>query len=203
METIKMMVFIVGCFLGGILLGSVGDLVAGRDIPAWKGFHSRMESALDAWRYPRDNLHEIVAYHAWRHNIDPALVAAVIRFESAADPCAVSRAGAQGLMQLMPNTARRRLGQKDAFTPYWNVSGGVSLLSENVRRYGLITGLAVYNYGSRAIGRTVAMLPSETRQYVSRILRLYARLHGHGNAWKQVIPKWIPRVNAHLCQGRV
>ena len=106
------------------------------------------------------------------HGLPPELLRAVIRQESAFDPYAVSRKGAQGLMQLMPATARR-LGVKDVFDPAENVLGGVRLLRQLLDRYGgdARLALAAYNAGEGAVDRYGAVPPyPETRDYVDRIV---------------------------------
>ncbi len=116
---------------------------------------------------------------ARRNALDPALLSAVIAIESAFDPRAVSRAGARGLMQLLPGTVRR-YGISDAFDPEQNISGGARHLSGLLRRYenNLELALAAYNAGEAAVerhGRRVPPYP-ETRAYVPAVLRRYREL---------------------------
>jgi hypothetical protein len=109
---------------------------------------------------------------AARYAVDPALVEAVIRVESAGNPWAVSRKGAQGLMQLMPQTAYA-LGVRDAFDPRQNIEGGVRHLRYLIDRYpgDLSLALAAYNAGERAVDQYRGIPPyTETRQYVQRVL---------------------------------
>jgi len=108
------------------------------------------------------------------HSVEPALVKAVIAAESNFDPKAVSRKGAQGLMQLMPGTARL-LGVEDAFEPEQNVSGGTRYLREMLTRYGDMTrALAAYNAGPEAVDRYRGVPPyPETQDYVDRVLTYY------------------------------
>jgi soluble lytic murein transglycosylase-like protein len=109
------------------------------------------------------------------HGIDPRLVDAVVRVESAYDPNAVSRRGALGLMQLMPDTAER-LEVSDPFDPEQNVRGGIKEVSRLIRRYSgnLALALAAYNAGEGAVERHRGIPPyTETRNYVSRIMTLY------------------------------
>jgi soluble lytic murein transglycosylase-like protein len=113
---------------------------------------------------------------AQRAALQPALVRAVIAVESAFNPRAVSRAGAQGLMQLHPRTAKR-YGVGDAFDPEQNVRGGTRYLSDLLRRYdnNLELALAAYNAGEDAVDRYGRHVPPyrETREYVPAVLRLY------------------------------
>ena len=106
-----------------------------------------------------------------RYELAPELVRAVIRQESAFDPFAVSIKGAQGLMQLMPATARR-FGVQDVFDPAENVLGGVKYLRLLLDRYDgdMRLALAAYNAGEGAVDRYKGIPPyAETRDYVQRI----------------------------------
>ncbi len=105
-----------------------------------------------------------------RHGISPAVLAAVAQAESANDPQAVSHAGAQGLMQLMPATARG-LGV-DPFDPAEAVDGAARLLSGHLEQFGsLPLALAAYNAGPGAVSRYGGIPPyQETQGYVARIL---------------------------------
>ncbi len=117
----------------------------------------------------------LVAEAAERHGLDPALVRAVVGVESGFQPEAVSPKGAQGLMQLMPTTARD-LGVTDPFDPAANLDGGSRYLSSLVARYegDLAKALAAYNAGMGAVARHGGVPPyAETRQYVQRVLGRY------------------------------
>ena len=117
---------------------------------------------------------------AQRHSVDTALVKAVIRAESDFVPSAVSPKGAQGLMQLMPATARLRNVWR-VFEPRQNVEGGVSHLRYLLDRYGgnLRLALAAYNAGEKAVDAYGGVPPyPETMEYLARVLRfrdLYLR----------------------------
>ena len=117
----------------------------------------------------------IVKRAAERHDLDPSLVEAVIRQESGFHPDAVSRAGAVGLMQLMPDTARD-LGVNDPFDPAANVEGGTRLLRSLIDRYDgrIDLALAAYNAGPAAVDRFGGVPPyPETRAYVDSIMSRY------------------------------
>jgi hypothetical protein len=106
-----------------------------------------------------------------RHGVDPALLAAVARTESGLDPSAVSPAGAQGLMQLMPATAAG-LGVADAFDPTQAVDGAARLLRGHLDRFGSVElALAAYNAGGGAVSRYGGIPPyAETQAYVRRVM---------------------------------
>ena len=108
------------------------------------------------------------------HDVSPALVKAVIAAESNFNPRAVSKKGAQGLMQLMPQTARE-LGVENAFEPEQNVGGGTRYLRQMLTRYGDVSrALAAYNAGPEAVDRYRGIPPyQETQAYVDRVLTYY------------------------------
>ena len=112
---------------------------------------------------------------AARHGLDPNLVLAVARTESCFDPRARSVAGALGLMQLMPATARE-LGVVDPFDPEASLDGGSRYLARMLARFGgdLDLALAAYNAGPGNVVRHGGVPPfAETRRYVERVSRLY------------------------------
>ncbi len=123
-------------------------------------------------RYEREILR-----HARQHNVSPALVKAVIHAESAFNPQARSRVGAQGLMQLMPATAAE-LGVASPFDPEQNIDGGVRYLAMLLKMYNNDVRLATaaYNAGPGAVRRYngVPAYP-ETRAYVQRVAILERR----------------------------
>ena len=107
------------------------------------------------------------------HDVDPALVRAVIHAESAFNPYAVSPKGAEGLMQLMPTTARM-LGVHNSFSPESNIHGGTKYLAQLLKRFrNEAHAIAAYNAGEVPVTRYNGIPPySETREYVRRVLRL-------------------------------
>ncbi len=107
--------------------------------------------------------------------IDPAFLNSVIRHESAFNPNAVSNKGAQGLMQLMPETASK-LGVQDSFDPRQNISGGTAYLRELLVKYNgnAQKALAAYNAGPRRVSQYNGVPPyRETQAYVAGIIRDY------------------------------
>jgi soluble lytic murein transglycosylase len=140
------------------------------------------ESALSL-RYRRVPMHwqydGLIGLAARQHQVQPALVKAVIAAESNFDPHAVSHKGAQGLMQLMPGTAEA-LGVDDPFQPEDNVDGGTRYLRALIERYGdLERALAAYNAGPSAVDRHRGVPPyAETRAYVQRVMTYYRHYHG-------------------------
>lgn len=121
---------------------------------------------------------DLIGATAAAYRLPPALVKAVIAAESAFDPGAVSRRGAQGLMQLMPDTAAS-LGVDDPLEPASNVRGGAGYLRAMLDRYGDLTrALAAYNAGPNAVDRYGGVPPyPETQDYVDRVLTYYRAYH--------------------------
>lgn len=112
-----------------------------------------------------------------QHNIDVDLLASVMSAESGGRKQAVSRTGAQGLMQLMPGTAHD-LGVKDAFDADQNIHGGTAYLDTLLTRYhdNLVLALAAYNAGPAAVDKYHGVPPfRETRQYVVRVVNEFKR----------------------------
>lgn len=112
---------------------------------------------------------------ARRHNLDPALIKAVIRAESGGDVDARSQKGAMGLMQLMPDTAAE-LFVANPFDPESNIWGGAKYLRQMMDRFGgnVRLALAAYNAGPASVERSGGIPPfRETREYVDRVLTLW------------------------------
>jgi hypothetical protein len=123
------------------------------------------------------DLKSIVSAASDQHQVDADFIASVIHAESANNPKAVSRKGAQGLMQLMPGTAGK-LGVKDSFDPADNVDGGVRYLRELLLLYNndMVKALAAYNAGPQRVEQYKGVPPyRETRAYVARVINDYNR----------------------------
>jgi len=139
------------------LRGVVPDEVLDEVVPAAAGGKDLAAMAIAAAR---------------RHSLDPDLVQAVVAVESGFRPDAVSPKGAQGLMQLMPYTARA-LGVKDTFDPAANLDGGTRYLRALLARYNgdVSRALAAYNAGEGAVARHGGVPPyPETLAYVRKVL---------------------------------
>ncbi len=125
---------------------------------------------------PRTAYGELIFAAARRHKVNPELVAAVIRAESAFNPRAISGKGARGLMQLMPATARRYgIRPSELFLPERNIEAGVRYLAFLIDRFAgdLPKILAGYNAGEGTVDRYRGVPPyRETQSYVRRILGL-------------------------------
>lgn len=120
---------------------------------------------------------EVVAAAAARYSLPAELLLAVIETESNFNPYAVSRAGARGLMQLMPETARH-MGVRRIHDPAQNVEGGAKYLRMMWDRFGrLDLALAAYNAGPEAVENYGRKIPPyrETRNYVPKVMRAYRR----------------------------
>jgi Transglycosylase SLT domain len=173
---------LLGLLMLGLTLGGGYALGHRATIPATLvEFATDADAAEDAEEpepRPRPTTAEIMAHIeevSARHNVSPRLVAAIVEVESEFNPHAVSRKGAQGLMQLMPATAAS-LDVQDSFDTEENLDGGVRHLRVLMTRFhnDLPLVLAAYNAGDRAViaYRGVPPYP-QTRRYVLRVLRRY------------------------------
>ncbi|HEX3741679.1 MAG TPA: lytic transglycosylase domain-containing protein [Terriglobales bacterium] len=131
--------------------------------------------------FTQKEIDEAINKAADRHNVDPNLVRALVKVESNFNPNAVSRKGAMGLMQLMPQTARQ-MKLTNPFNPEENIDAGVRHLKDLLDSYGgdVRLSLAAYNAGAGAVARS-AGIPhyAETRNYVKRITQLYGGSMGN------------------------
>jgi len=135
-----------------------------------------------ASKQPIADVPQLLARAGAQHNIDVDLLASIVNTESGGRSHAVSRTGARGLMQLMPQTAHN-LGVDDAFQPDQNIAGGTAYLDALLNRYdpqgdkhGLDLALAAYNAGPAAVDRCHGIPPyRETRAYVARVEREFIR----------------------------
>jgi soluble lytic murein transglycosylase-like protein len=138
-------------------------------------------------RNRRTKYDPLIERYAARYSVDPLLVRAVIQVESSFDPRCVSRRGARGLMQLMPETARQ-YGVSRIFDPEENIRGGVHYLSDLIKLFpnDLPRTLAAYNAGENAVLKYAGIPPyDETMTYVKRALTVY-----YGSPYGQAT--WFP-----------
>ncbi|MDR2142573.1 MAG: lytic transglycosylase domain-containing protein [Deltaproteobacteria bacterium] len=126
---------------------------------------------------PPEKINGIINKVAEALGLDPSLIKAVVKTESNFNQKAISRAGAKGLMQLMPTTAKE-MGVSDPFNPFENIWGGARYLKKMLDRHGgdLNQALAAYNWGPGNLERHgSSRMPGETRRYIEVVNRNYAR----------------------------
>ncbi|MBQ7567371.1 lytic transglycosylase domain-containing protein [bacterium] len=122
----------------------------------------------------------IIAEASQKYHVDESLIRAVIRQESAFNPQATSYCGAQGMMQLMPETAAE-LGVKDAYDPRDNIMGGTKYLSRLLDQFdgNMTKAIAAYNAGPGAVQQHGGVPPyPETQNYVDKVLGYYQQNKG-------------------------
>ena len=159
----------------------VGGAAVGKRVAA-RGSGQALRSAQDgsskvAASPSAAEMRQMLAHAEAKHRVDADLLASVVRAESGGRAAAVSRAGALGLMQLMPATATA-MGVEDAFAAEQNVDGGSAYLDWLLKRYhdNLTLALAAYNAGPGAVDRYHGVPPfPETRAYVARVIREFNR----------------------------
>ena len=138
---------------------------------------AQMVSTHQDARLTAADLHQLLSKAGQEHNVDEDLLASVVKAESNGNVRATSRAGARGLMQLMPGTAHQ-LGVADSFAPDENVQGGTAYLDSLLTRYhdNIALALAAYNAGPEAVDRYHGIPPyHETRLYVARVVHEFNR----------------------------
>ena len=121
----------------------------------------------------RVKFNSVVEHVAKENKIDPKLVKAIIEKESGFNPDATSGAGAMGLMQLMPGTARQ-MGVKNPYDPVENIRGGTKYLSSLLNRYhgNVILALSAYNAGPNNVDKYQGVPPfEETKKYVRDVIK--------------------------------
>ncbi len=134
---------------------------------------SKAQGNISSWLDP------LISEASQKYGVDAGLIKAVIKTESNFNPQAESHAGARGLMQLMPATARS-LGVSDSFDPEQNVMAGTRFLKDMLQRYNgnVDAALAAYNWGPGNVDKRPDHLPRETRDYLVRVKQLYAAYSG-------------------------
>jgi soluble lytic murein transglycosylase-like protein len=165
------------------VIGSVTRLYLGADrngyvdVPTEDIDRFEQDLSLPTTAHNPQPINEVINAVSSRHHLDPDLINSVIHAESGFNPKAVSPKGAQGLMQLMPQTASR-LGVVNSFDPGDNLEGGTRYLRELLERYNfdLIKALAAYNAGPQRVEQYHGVPPYyETQAYVARIIRDFNR----------------------------
>ena len=140
----------------------------------------RLPSNTPAVRLSPDKIQEVILRASRRYRLEPALIQAVIKVESDFNPLAVSSAGAMGLMQLMPATAKD-LGVSNPFNPSENIMGGVRHLSDLLEYFegDLTMSLAAYHAGARRVEQFGHVPPiDQTHRYVWKVLTAYQAYRG-------------------------
>ena len=153
--------------------GQIGSFETVPDPPPAAAAAPRSVSA----RLTSTDLNEMLARAGRQHNLDVDLLASIVKAESDGNTHAVSRAGAEGLMQLMPGTAAG-LGVSNSFAPDQNVNGGSAYVDMLLSRYhdNLALALAAYNAGPQAVDRYRGVPPyRETRVYIARVIHEFNR----------------------------
>lgn len=154
-------------------------------VKTWKGWEERKSQiALRDFEKNRKLHGAMIDRYAREYQLPAAFVHAVVTAESAYDPEAVSRTGAVGLMQLMPDTARR-YGVHNRRDPAQNVNGGVHYLRDLLQMFNnnAVLALAAYNAGENAVKRYGNQVPpfAETRTYVDKVLGYYKQYKVSGS----------------------
>jgi len=162
----------------GVFLSNVPDDERYQVLIAPAPSADRMARAAPARREGRPRFDVLIKQMASRFGIDAALLRAVISVESGYDPNALSRRGAAGLMQLMPDTARR-YRVKNVFDPADNVRGGAQYLADLLKKFenDVRLALAAYNAGEAAVRKYDGRIPPypETVAYVPKVVGIYQR----------------------------
>ncbi len=140
---------------------------------------SNKHYSIKAYKRNKTKFLPLIQASAKQFDVDANLIHAIVDIESAFNPRAVSKVGAKGLMQLMPNTAKG-LEVEDSFNPKQNIQGGTRYFSQLLARFkgDNQLALAAYNAGPTAVlnaGNNIPNYP-ETRRYVTKVMRKYQSL---------------------------
>jgi len=127
-------------------------------------------------RNSAEHLYQPIVFKAAnRYGVEPAMVMAIIMAESSYNPKAISKKGAEGLMQLMPKTAKS-MGVKDSFNPEHNINGGVRYYKKLLNQFNgdVELALAAYNAGSRKVKKYRGIPPfGATKYYIKKVIKYY------------------------------
>ncbi|MFT5294148.1 MAG: hypothetical protein ACI9YH_000154 [Colwellia sp.] len=140
------------------------------------------------------DLHQTIEEVAKQHNIPPEIISAIMSIESNFNPCAISKSGALGLMQLMPKTAKSlgvNVNSGEVFDIETNINAGVKLLKQNLIRENnnLFSALVMYNAGSKYLLLNWNHWQKETQDYLTKFTREVELINKEG--WKQRVPKFV------------
>src|SRR6266536_5418445 len=158
-----------------------GAQSAAAEVDQYLGKSQSTQNSLSSAGFSQLEVNAAIDKAAARHNVDANLVRALVKVESNFNPNAVSRKGAMGLMQLMPQTARQ-LNLKNPFDPQENIDAGVRHLKQLLQSYDgdVRLSLAAYNAGSGEVSRSRGIPRyAETQNYVRRITGLYGGTVGN------------------------
>ena len=146
------------------------------------------------------SLHRLIRDAARRYGIEAAVVATIIKIESNFDACARSHVGAEGMMQLMPETSRA-LGVSDPYDAEQSVMGGTRYLARRLEmtNQNLSLAGALYNGGDRLLKVSRLNWPEETKGYLRKIRHYYPIYEGQG--WVKRTPKWISNGSRFRCDA--
>lgn len=170
---------------GRVTLTDTPDRTGGMKlVKTWKGWVSRpLNTHGPRFVRSREEYNDLIAEAAARNKLPPELVHAVITAESAYQPDAVSRAGAVGLMQLMPETGRR-YGVSDRYDPIQNVHAGTRYLRDLMDMFSnnVVLAVAGYNAGENAVIQYGRKIPpyAETQEYVRRVVQYFKQYADEG-----------------------
>ncbi len=144
------------------------------------------------------DLHQIIEKTAKQHDIPPEIISAIMSIESNFNPCAISKSGALGLMQLMPKTAKSLgidVNSGEVFDIRSNINAGVELLKQNLssENNNLLSALVMYNAGSKYLTLNWKHWQKETQDYLIKFTREIELISNEG--WKQRVPRFIKQTS--------
>lgn len=186
----KIITFVVLCLVPAYAYSAIYGYVDDRGIyhftnikPSGKQYHAviagKNKTMAPQKNFDNNNYDTLIMHHSNLYGIDPSLVKAVMKAESNFNPDAVSPKGAQGLMQLMPDTAKL-MKVKAPFDPDENIKGGIKYLKflEEIFQGNLELMLAAYNAGPSKVMEHKMNVPpiEETREFIKRVKQFYNKL---------------------------